>query len=96
MWDPWFEWLPFQPARGELLTLRIGRTLPQVIVNAGRWLIPRGSGIYLFGTTYNRNNFNEEVTASARKELEEYLPTLFNKRVPHYRGMEQRAATVTT
>jgi glycine/D-amino acid oxidase-like deaminating enzyme len=50
--SPWFGWLPFQPARGDILTLEADVPLPGRILNAGRWLVPLGRGRFRFGATY--------------------------------------------
>lgn len=34
--NPWFKWLPFQPAKGEILTIRSAQQLPDQIINAGQ------------------------------------------------------------
>ena len=67
--NPWFNWLPFTPAKGEILSLRFAQRLPDVMVNAGRWLMPRGNGEYRFGATYEHGRLDEVPTAAARETL---------------------------
>lgn len=66
--NPWFNWLPFTPAKGEILSLRFEQQLPDVIINAGRWLMPRADGEYRLGATYEHEALNE-VTTQAGKEM---------------------------
>ncbi len=73
--NPWFNWLPFQPARGEFLTLRCGERLPDLIINSGRWIMPRGDGLYRAGASYDHHQLDESTTAEARQMLLAALPT---------------------
>ncbi len=67
--NPWFSWLPFQPVKGEILTLQHETTLPDMILNYGNWLIPLGSNQIKIGATYDREHLNTEVTQEAKDEL---------------------------
>ncbi len=77
MHNPWFGWLPFQPAKGEILSLEIAEHLPRYIINAGRWLMPRGDGSYRLGATYDRQQLDEESTPEGRRTLLAALGELF-------------------
>jgi glycine/D-amino acid oxidase-like deaminating enzyme len=77
MHNPWFKWLPFQPAKGEILSLEIEQELPHYIINAGRWLMPRGDHSYRLGATYDREQLDEEPTVSGRQTLLAALGELF-------------------
>lgn len=74
--NPWFGWLPFTPAKGEILSLRFDRSLPQVMINAGRWLMPRRDGSYRLGATYEHQRLDEVPTPEARRQLLEALPVI--------------------
>lgn len=76
MHNPWFDWLPFTPAKGEILTLRLEQPLPDVIINAGRWLMPRENGEYRLGATYEHAPLDEHTTEAARQTLLSALPDL--------------------
>jgi len=67
--NPWFSWLPFQPAKGEILTLEHQIALPDRIVNFGHWLIPQGSGRIRVGATFDRNRPDTAPTESGKNEL---------------------------
>jgi glycine/D-amino acid oxidase-like deaminating enzyme len=79
MHNPWFKWLPFQPAKGEILSVEIQEELPRYIINAGRWLMPRGGHTYRLGATYDREQLDEEPTVSGRQTLLAALEELFVK-----------------
>lgn len=88
--NPWFDWLPFQPAKGEILSLAIDTPLPDAMINAGKWLMPRGGNDYRLGATYDRERLDEQPTEAGVKELLDALPQLLDP-VPEYRVTERRA-----
>ncbi len=67
--NPWFDWLPLQPAKGEILTLQTCRPLPLQISNAGRWLIPLDQNRFRFGATYDRQRIDEEPSGDGKTAL---------------------------
>jgi len=73
--NPWFAYLPFQPAKGEILTLESSH-LPERIINRGKWLLPTGKNRCKLGATYGWNNLNEVPSDAARDELLAALPLL--------------------
>lgn len=76
MHNPWFSWLPFTPAKGEILSLRFEQKLPDVMINAGRWLMPRTNGDYRLGATYEHERLDEVPTDEARQTLLDALATV--------------------
>lgn len=48
----WFSWLPFDSARGTILTLRGDFGDSRRGINRGCWLVPRGDGTVRAGSTY--------------------------------------------
>ncbi len=76
--NPWFEWLPFKPAKGEILTVTIARPEIKEIINAGRWLLPVGNGLYRFGATYEWQALDEHATDTARQSLLQSLHELLD------------------
>lgn len=65
----WFDWLPFQPSKGEILTLKTEQQLPDAILNRGKWLIPLGNKKIRFGASYDREHINSDPSEGARQEL---------------------------
>lgn len=49
---PWFDWVPFAPARGTILTARADLQGERRIVNCGCWVVDRGDGLLRIGSTY--------------------------------------------
>lgn len=88
--NPWFNWLPFTPAKGEILALQIEQELPQVMINAGRWLMPRADGTYRLGATYEHETLNEIPTDAARETLLAALPELLSE-PGQYRLLDHQA-----
>lgn len=69
--NPWFRDLPWQPARGEILRLRLGdaEKLPDAVINWGKWLAPRRDGSYLLGATHEWAALDCRPTAGGRSTL---------------------------
>lgn len=67
--NPWFAWLPFQPAKGEILTLQTAAPLPAEIITAGKWLMPLDEGMFKLGATYEWRSLDESPTEKARCDL---------------------------
>jgi len=67
--NPWFSHLPFQPAKGEILTLKIDANLSDHIINGGKWLLPLGNRHYKTGATYAHDLSDTEPSAQAKAEL---------------------------
>ena len=67
--NPWFSWLPFQPVKGEILTLQHQSPLPDVIYNFGDWLIPLDKQRIRLGASFDRVHLNTEPTLYAKTAL---------------------------
>lgn len=64
-----FRHLPFAPAKGEMLTIRVPGLQEDRIVNRGVWLAPIGNEHYRTGSTYDRDNIDSIPTAKGREEI---------------------------
>lgn len=76
--NPWFSWLPLQPAQGEIFTLRASKSIPDEIVQFGKWLLPLKNGQFRLGSTWQWNPIDEQATDKSETELMEAL----NKQFP--------------
>ena len=69
MHNPWFSWLPFQPAKGEILSLQTAAELPDRIINGGKWLLPIANGHYKTGATYEHDLSDMNPSTAGRDKI---------------------------
>jgi glycine/D-amino acid oxidase-like deaminating enzyme len=67
--NPFFKWLPFVLAKGELLTVRIKNFEKKSILNKGVFILPLGDDIYKIGATYVWDFQDNKITEAAREEI---------------------------
>ncbi|MDQ6951975.1 MAG: FAD-dependent oxidoreductase [Mariprofundaceae bacterium] len=68
--NPWFRYLPFQPAKGEILDLKTSSISPEYIINCGRWLLATHDGRLRLGATYDvQQPLNEWISPQAKDTL---------------------------
>lgn len=78
--NPFFSWLPFKPAKGEILSLEtaLAKKLNNTLINQGTWALPLGSDLIKVGATYGWAPLDSEPTGAAKKKLlesyEQLLP----------------------
>lgn len=56
--NPWFGRLPFQPAKGVILSCSSQTPLPSQILNYGHWLLPLTNDTFKTGATFDPLNLN--------------------------------------
>lgn len=66
---PWFSWLPFQLAKGEILTMEHTSPIPQMLLNYGNWLIPTGQQQFRIGATFDPHTIDTQTTLAAKYQL---------------------------
>jgi len=71
-----FSFLPFQPAKGEILHLSTKKKLPEAIINQDKWLLPLQHGSFKLGATYQSNMLNEQATEEGKQQLLAALNTM--------------------
>ena len=71
MHNPWFDWLPFAPDQGEILTLKrmSGHPLPNRIVNGATWLLPVDDDCYRLGATHYHDRQDNRPTETGQQQL---------------------------
>ena len=79
--NPWFSKLPFQLAKGEILTCETSSVIPGRILNYGRWLLPLAAGRFKTGATFDTQQLDDLPTTMA-------CATLLNDLRPVCRDME--------
>lgn len=88
--NPYFSWVPFDAAKGEILSLAFQSPLPQVNIHRGIWIAPTISPeISRLGATYDTRSLDTAPTESGRNELETKLQS-FMKRP--YKLLDHQAA----
>lgn len=67
--NPWFDWLPLTPDKGEILDLNDSDWQPRHIINGAHWLVPLADGQLRFGATHEHTQLNNTPTTAARADL---------------------------
>lgn len=67
--NPWFESVPFDSAKGEILTVKIPGLLEKRVVYRGIWMVAICDEIYRVGATYDRENLDTMPTDAGQEEL---------------------------
>lgn len=92
--NPWFGYLPMQPAKGEILTLRTSCRLPNRIINSGQWLLPQNDGVFKLGATYTwpsaGQQLDELTTSEGKAKLIMSLDDLWPG-IEHYECINHAA-----
>jgi len=69
--NPWFKYIPFKPAKGEILDFYSEQLDDTYIINSNVFILPLGNGHFRAGSTYNWNDLTPDITQDARITLEE-------------------------
>lgn len=67
--NPYFKYLPFTFAKGEILNVRIPNAEFDYIANRDVFILPIGNDIYRVGATYTWEEIDESPTEVAQEEL---------------------------
>jgi glycine oxidase len=72
--NPYFANVPFNAAKGEILTVRFHQPLPNQTLHRDLWVAPTADpAVFRVGATYSWAALNNEPTAVARAEIERKL-----------------------
>ena len=74
--NPYFNYLPLNGTKGELLIIRAENLPSEVIVKSDVFLVPLGNNLFKVGATYEWADKTELPTEAARNELIEKLEKL--------------------
>lgn len=77
--NPWFAGVPFDPAKGEILTLRVPGLRERRVIHCGIWLAPLGEDLFRVGATYDRENWDHTPTVVGRDEIAARLQTVLKR-----------------
>ncbi len=88
--NPYFSWVPFIAAKGDILTVRFHNPVPPQCLHRGIWIAPTADPeVFRIGSTYDWENLDQEPSASARTEIERKLKEFLH--VP-YTVLDHQAA----
>ena len=81
--NPYFSWVPFKAAKGDILTVRFQAPLPPHSLHRGIWIAPTADpAIFKIGSTYDWENLDQRPSAPARAQIERKLQEFFH--VPYH------------
>lgn len=87
--NPWFKWLPFKPAKGEVIRIYSSR-LPEEPFTGSIYGVPLGNKEFKIGSTYAWDQEDALPTEEMRVFLEEKLKGIINvpfQLIGHYAGI---------
>ena len=93
--NPFFNWIPFKPTKGQILTVRTDSALiPDKIYNQQFLLFPTDEkGIFKLGATYEWEQLDEIPTKASTQELLDKAEKVLNVK---FEVLEERAAVRPT
>ncbi|MDT8424990.1 MAG: FAD-binding oxidoreductase [Methyloprofundus sp.] len=77
IYNPWFNYLPFQLAKGEILTMSSEHILIPEILNYGHWLIPLDGHHFRTGASFDNSMLDTQATTQAKQQLLETLTHIY-------------------
>ena len=77
-WNPFFNYLPVDGTKGELLLIKAPNLNLKEIINSSIYLIPIGNDLYKVGATYNWEDKSNVPTEEGKIELLNNLKSLIN------------------
>ncbi len=87
----YFDWLPFQVAKGEILTLRANKALPPTLINSGQWVVPIDEFTIKTGASWERDIIDSEITPKARIQLMKKLDSIYKIPNLEFEVIDQQA-----
>lgn len=67
--NPWFNWLPIQQFKGEVLEIYAPDLKLTSVINKGVFILPMGNGYFKVGATHDWRNPDEQITEEGKQEL---------------------------
>ena len=67
--NPWFDWLPVQPLKGEVLTLARPEGIPEHPLNRRQWLVPDSAETIRVGATHEQRPADLHPSSAGRERL---------------------------
>jgi hypothetical protein len=76
--NPYFNFLPLDGTKGELLIIKAPNLIIDVIVNTSVFILPLGNHLYKVGATYNWKDKTNEPTEEGKSELLKKINEILN------------------
>ena len=67
--NPYFNYLPLVPTKGELMTIKAENLEVDKILNKGFFCLPLGNNLFRVGATYNWKDLTYETSEEGEKDL---------------------------
>ena len=77
--NPYFNWLPFRPSKGQILEIESDQLDENVILNKGAFIVPVGDNHFRAGSTYENRFENREPTDEATQDIKNRLDNMLKK-----------------
>lgn len=74
--NPWFDWIKFEPVRGESMQVRTQELPATYVYQQGIALVPTGADTFIAGATYDWENLDSGPTAAGATQLREKIAHL--------------------
>ncbi|WP_138481864.1 NAD(P)/FAD-dependent oxidoreductase [Dyadobacter bucti] len=74
--NPFFNWLPFTPVKGQLLEIDVAENIKPYVINQGIFILPVSETRCKVGATYSWDPLDWQPAEAATKELESKLMPL--------------------
>lgn len=74
--NPWFQFIPFRPVKGEVLTICVKDLKLDQVVNKDIFILPLGDDLFRVGSTYDWADLSEEPTSQAAETLTKKLKNI--------------------
>ena len=86
--NPFFNWIPFNFAKGETLLAEVENYTITEVINQGSWIIPLGEGKCRFGSTYIWDKLDWQITENSRELITDKINKFL---LPSYTIISQEA-----
>jgi len=75
--NPWFDYLPLKPVKGEILTAFSPSPLIDKLLNYGHWFVPLDTHYFKTGASFDRETRDTHPTAIVRHQLLAHLKRVY-------------------
>ncbi len=76
--NPWFNYIPLKPAKGETLTIHCHGLQIEDVLNKGIFIMPLGDARFKIGATYEWSSLTDEPSEAGKLELQQKLNQLMD------------------